>query len=416
MKIVNKMRFLKIIFILIILSFGVYFIPYKKIITSYQGQEAVHEHSEKGHEQSEHQSNSSKNHKEEKIVKLTKEQIDRFNIQTIKIDKANFQHRLTLPGQVTLNENTITHVVASIPGIVKEIFKGLGEETKIGDPLATLQSRDMAEAKSAYISAHKNLGLKKDLFEREEKLWAQKIKAEMQFIQTRNIYETAKIDLEEKKQKLLALGMTDEQILELPEQKTPLNIYTINAPIGGRIIERHITLGEVISGERQVFVIANLDTVWVELAIPSEDLQKIKKEQKVDLFGHHGETIQSGVIMYVSPVINEESRTGKAVIQMNNDTRVWHPGDFVTAQIIVSEKSSYLSLPKSVIQTISGEHYVFLKKDEENFEAKPIQIKGSDKGEFVEILSGIQEGNEIVSTNTFLLKAELGKSEAEHSH
>lgn len=60
--------------------------------------------------------------------------------------------------------------------------------------------------------------------------------------------------------------------------------------------------------------------------------------------------------------------------------------------------------------------YVFIKKGEGIFEAKPIQIKGSDKGEFIEVLSGVQEGEELVSANTFLLKAELGKSEAEHSH
>jgi cobalt-zinc-cadmium efflux system membrane fusion protein len=347
---------------------------------------------------------------------LDRVQAKRFDIQTIKINKTNFQTRLTLPGHVTLNENTITHVVASVPGVVKEIFKGLGEITKAGDPLATLQSRDMAEAKSAYISAHKDLALKKDLYEREEKLWKQQIKAETQFIQTRNIYENAKVDLEQKKQKLLAIGMPEEQILQLPEQKTPLNIYTIFAPIAGKIIERHITLGEIISGDRQVFVIANLETVWVNLAVPAEELQKIKKDQKVDLFGHQGETIETGVIMYVSPVINEESRTGKAIIQLDNTNQAWHPGDFITAQIVLTDTASYLSLPRPVIQTINGHPYVFKKQSDKIFEAKEIQLKGSDKGEFVEVLSGIQEGDEIVSTNTFLLKAELGKSEAEHSH
>lgn len=89
--------------------------------------------------------------------------------------------------------------------LLKKIYKGLGEAVKAGESLATLQSREMAEAKSTYISAHKNLELNSDLFERDEKLWKKNVKAEVQFIQARNIYENAKINLEQSKQKLLAL-------------------------------------------------------------------------------------------------------------------------------------------------------------------------------------------------------------------
>lgn len=407
----------------IVVGLSAYFISFDlKSVCKLFEQEEKHSHSGlkealPGGKHGDHGDLEEQNHHEEaKIVKLTQDQIKRFGIETLKINKSNFQHRLTLPGQVELNENTITHVVASVPGVVKEVYKGLGEATKVGEPLATLQSRDMAEAKSAYILAHKDLTLKQDLYEREEKLWKQGIKAETQFIQTRNTFENAKVDLEQKRQKLLALGMKEEKIQQLPEQKTPLNIYTIDSPIDGKIIERHITLGEVISEDKQVFVIANLDTVWIDLAVPAEDLQKVKKDQKVNLFGHQGETIQSGTIMYVSPVINDESRTGKAVIQMDNPNQTWHPGDFITAQVIISDQSGFLSLPKSVIQKMNEKPYVFIKKGEGIFEAKPIQIKGSDKGEFIEVLSGVQEGEELVSANTFLLKAELGKSEAEHSH
>lgn len=356
------------------------------------------------------------NHEEKKLIKLTNDQIKRFDIQTIILNKGHFQHRLTFPGQIALNENKITHVVASVSGTVKEIFKGLGEVTKSGEALATLQSRDMAEVKSSYISAYKNLVLQKDLFERDEKLWKQKIKAEVQFIQTRNNYENAKINLEQAKQKLLALSMTEAQIDKLPQQESPLNVYTIDSPIDGRIIERHITLGELISNDKQVFVIANLDTVWINLAIPAEELPKIKEEQKVDIFAHKGELVCSGSIMYVSPVINEESRTGRAVIQLDNPQHALHPGDFIKAQVVAAEDSALLSLPNSATQRIEGKIVVFVKTNEHSFEAKSINIKGSEKSEFVEVIDGLKEGDEVAIKNSFLLKAELLKSEAEHSH
>lgn len=95
-------------------------------------------HEEDKHEEH-HNSEEHNHHKEEKIIKLTQEQVKRFDIETFKIDKSNFEHHLTLPGQVVLNENTITHVVPSVPGVVKEIYKGLGEITRVGEPLAILQ-------------------------------------------------------------------------------------------------------------------------------------------------------------------------------------------------------------------------------------------------------------------------------------
>jgi len=415
----TRKRLIKVVLAAIVLGLSAYLISSNlKIICKLFGQEEKFSPPDfvKILPEEHNDSEEYNHHKEKKIIKLTQEQVKRFDIETFKINTSNFQHRLTLPGRVVLNENTITHVVPSVSGVVKEIYKGLGEVTKVGEPLAILQSRDMAEAKSAYISAHTDLALKQDLYGREEVLWKKGVKSETQFIQTRNTFENAKVHLEQTNQKLLALGMKEEEIQKLPEQKTPLNIYTIAAPIVGKIIERHISLGEVISEDKQVFVVANLDTVWIELAIPGEDLQKVQKDQTVNLLAHQGDAIQSGTIMYVSPVINDESRTGKAVIQMDNPNQTWHPGDFITAQIIISDQSGLLSLPQSVIQKINEQPHVFVKKGEGIFEARPVQIKGSDKGEFIEVFSGVQEGEEIVFRNTFLLKAELGKREAEHSH
>ncbi|MBA4118858.1 MAG: efflux RND transporter periplasmic adaptor subunit [Candidatus Puniceispirillum sp.] len=353
---------------------------------------------------------------EEKSITLSPDQIKRFDIQTMTLSKSHFQKRLTFPGQITLNENKVTHVVPTVPGTVKDIFKGLGDTVKLGESLATIQSREMAEAKSAYLSAHKNLSLQKDLYERDEKLLKQKVKAEVQFIQTRNLYENAKINLEQAKQKLLALSMTEEQINKLADQNTPLNLYTIDAPIDGKIIERHLTLGEVISNDGQVFVIANLDTVWVNLAISSEELPMIKKDQKVDIFAHGGQLICSGTIMYVSPVMSEESRTGRAIIELSNTERKLHPGDFIKAQIVVDETADLVSLPSSALQRDEQGLIVFKKTATDKFEPQRVSIKEENTGDFVEIVNGLSEGDEIVIKNSFLLKAELEKSEAEHSH
>lgn len=355
-------------------------------------------------------------HDEKMLITLDDQKISKLDIKTLKITASHHQKRITFPGQVSLNENSVIHVVASVPGVVTKVYKNLGEEVKAGEPLAVIQSREMAEAKSAYISVYKDLVLKKDLLEREEKLWKMKVKAETEFLKTRNAYETTKIDLEQKKQKLLALSMKESDIEKLPSQNIPLNLYTIEAPINGKVLERHTSLGEIINSDRQLFVVANLDEVWVNLSISAQDLPAIKQGQQVDLYAGNGMPPISSTLMYVSPVISEESRTGRAIVEIDNTQGTWHPGDFVSAQVILDEKSPLISIPATAVQKIKGNAYVFIKSGTAQFEAKKIIISGTENGQFIQIEEGLAEGDEIVITDTFLLKAELGKSEAEHSH
>ncbi|WP_010304423.1 efflux RND transporter periplasmic adaptor subunit [Candidatus Odyssella thessalonicensis] len=366
---------------------------------------------------SSHQEKSdNESHEEKMLITLDEQKMSKIDIKTLKLTASHHQKRITFPGQVSLNENTVIHVVASVPGVVTKVYKNLGEDVKAGETLAVIESREMAEAKSAYLSVYKDLILKKDLLEREEKLWKMKVKAETEFLKTRNIYETTKIDLEQKKQKLLALSMKEAEIENLPSQDTPLNLYTIEAPINGKILERHTSLGEIINSDRQLFVVANLDKVWVNISISAQDLPTIQKGQKVDLYASNNKVPTSATLMYVSPVINEESRTGRAIVEVDNTQGTWHPGDFVSAQVILDEKSPFLSVPSEAIQKIQGNSYVFLKSGNTQFEAKKIVISGTENEQFIQIKEGLKEGDEIAITNTFLLKAELGKSEAEHSH
>ncbi len=368
--------------------------------------EAKHEHAE-----------GEASHHEDMIVVLTPAQIKKYDIQTFTIDQGDFQQKLSFPSEVTLNENKVTHIVALVPGVVKDIYKNLGEAVKPNERLVSIQSREMAEAKAAYLAAFKDLELKMDLFKREEKLWDMKVKAEIEYIKVKNILETAKIQLEQTRQKLLALGMTEKEITQLPNEKGPLNLYYIDSPIDGVVIERHLTRGEVIDKDKQIYVLANLDTVWVTLAVGAKDLRKIRKGQKVTISSNNDEVVATSEIMYVSPMINEESRSGKAIVELDNVNNKWHPGDFVKTEIVIaSDKADVnLTIPVSAIQKINGEPYAFVRNDQ-GFIAKKLAMKASKNNDYIQVESGLTMGDEIAVTNTFLLKAELGKSEAEHSH
>ncbi|HRE33300.1 MAG TPA: efflux RND transporter periplasmic adaptor subunit, partial [Candidatus Berkiella sp.] len=115
--------------------------------------------------------------------------------------------KMSLPGEIVLNENKVTHVVAAVQGHVKDIYKNLGEPVEKGERLVSFQSREMAEIKAAYLAAYQEIQLKNEILKREEKLCKAHVKAEIEFAKTKIGVETAKIHLEQAKQKLLALGV-----------------------------------------------------------------------------------------------------------------------------------------------------------------------------------------------------------------
>lgn len=392
----------------VIISTGVGLVCANKSLTSKE------KHSEAGHQHAETEK-VDEHHDEVMSVNLSAQQIQKYDIQALKIDSSHFQQKLSIPGEVILNENNVTHVVASVPGIVKDIYKNLGESVEKGEHLVSIKSQEMAEAKASYLAAYKDIELKADLFKREEKLWNMRVRAEIEFLKIKNIVETARIQLEQAKQKLLALGITEEEIKKLPQEKGPLNLYYIDSPIKGTIIERHLTKGELIDKDKQIYVLADLNTVWVNLAVTAKDLHNIKKGQKVNITSHDDKANTISEVIYVSPMINEESRSGRAIVELDNSGDKWHPGDFIKAEIAIPGGTETLTIPMGAVQKINDESFVFVR-NAEGFLAKKVSTRDIKSNDVIQINEGLEIGDEIAITNAFLLKAELGKKEAEHSH
>ena len=124
--------------------------------------------------------------------------------------------------------------------------------------------------------------------------------------------------------------------------------------------------------------------------------------------------ISQAKIIYLSPIIQDETITAKAVAEMENSSGNWRPGSFVKVNIATENAYAPIVVPKEAIQEIEGKEFVFVRIPE-GFEKRQAQI-GVGDNENVEILSGLSAGEEYASSKTFLLKADLSKKEAEHEH
>jgi cobalt-zinc-cadmium efflux system membrane fusion protein len=217
------------------------------------------------------------------------------------------------------------------------------------------------------------------------------------------------------RQKLFALGLDQKEIAALPnEPEASLRRQEVRSPIAGRIAERKVDLGTAVGRdnlETELFVVMELDRVWVELTVNPVDLIAIKEGQGVSITTRGTTAKADGKVVFISPLLDKDTRSARVVAEIANSDGVWRPGSFVTAAIAIEEQSVQLAIPISAIQTIGGEQVVFVRTSE-GFEKRPVVLARGD-GRYAEVVSGLRAGETVAVVNSFALKAEFLKTEAE---
>jgi len=357
-------------------------------------------------------------HVDESVVQLSAVDAKRFGIEVDSAGTGRFDVHITVPGEIMVNADRLAHIVPRVGGIVQDVKKTLGDIVKKGEVMAVIESRDLADAKTVYLSSVERLELARSTFEREEKLWKGKISSEQDYLDARNVFAEARIEIRSAEQKLRALGFGQAYLDKLPEEpKEMLTSFEITAPFGGTVIQKHITLGELVKDDADAFVVADLDTVWVDLQVHQKDVGLVRKGQEVTISVQHGPATE-GVIDYVDPVLNKNTRTALVRVVLDNSSSQLRPGTFITAEVLVDSLGSGLVVDKDIIQDVDNTSCVFVQNGH-GFEARPVTVGWSNKSK-VEIVSGLKAGEKVVTQNSFRLKAELektaGASCVGHSH
>lgn len=209
------------------------------------------------------------------------------------------------------------------------------------------------------------------------------------------------------------------ELLAKIQSNESLSSYDVKASLSGVIIEKDASRGEFVDSESPVFVIASLGTVWVNFAVFPKDLRRIQVGSPVEIQSTETETSQKGTVDYIRPTMTESTRTALARVVLINRNAQWFPGMFVRVVIRLDSETLPLTVPRESVILIANENYVFVKstsaEGDEGFEVRPVQT-GRSNSETVEILSGVRAGEEVAARRTFILKAEMGKDAAEHSH
>jgi cobalt-zinc-cadmium efflux system membrane fusion protein len=349
------------------------------------------------------------------LVKLSAADIEAAGIELAAVQSGMIARRIIVPGTIRAPGDRIAHVAVRLSGIVAELRKNVGDPVAAGEILAILESREVANAKSEYLAARVTNELQQEMLNRDTALSERKVIADQQLLRSRNVAANAKIANDIARQKLFALGLTEKEIAGLQNvPEASLRRQEIRSPIAGRVLERKAELGVVVGRdnlETELFVVADLDRTWAELAVSPEEVTLVRVDQIVSVSARGIKDKAEGKVIYVSPIVDRATHKVHVVAEINNKDGIWRPGFFVSAAIVFDKQSVPMSVPVGAVQTMDGRPVAFVRTAE-GFQKRQIVLGQSDD-QAIEVVSGLRLGETIAASNTFLIKAEMLKGAGE---
>lgn len=359
---------------------------------------------------------------EEEHVELSPEALQTIELETAPVALEPLAAAIQATGEIKPNAYRLAHVSPRIAGKAIEVSGVLGQAVEPGQNLALLDSLELGERKSAFLQARSNLNVARRNYDREERLFEDKISSEREYLAARSEFERSEAAYQAAREALHLVGLAKQDIDAIQwetEGGQKLSYFPLVAPFAGTIIERHITIGELISPEDKPFTIADLGTVWVLLDVYEKDLAHLREGApvRVTVDAYPGEKF-AGKVLYVSRQVDPATRTIEARIEVDNEDGRLRPGMFARAAIGsagVDAKDS-LVVPRDAVQRVREETVVFVPEEDGGFEPRKVEL-GREANEKVEILSGLSAGERVVTNGAFYLKSTLLKEEMSgHDH
>ncbi len=203
------------------------------------------------------------------------------------------------------------------------------------------------------------------------------------------------------------------QLLATIESNESLQVYEVKSPTDGIVLERDTSAGDV-AGDAALFKIADLSNVWAEFHVFPKDLGHVQEGLPVRVHTLDDDREFQANIELMLPTADRLSQTVLAIVVLDNPQGQWRPGMTVEGDVIVKERQAAVVVESSALQTLEDKQVVFVQKGE-TYEARPVEV-GLAGNQVVEILSGLNPGEVYVADGSFIIKADIGKESAEHSH
>lgn len=344
--------------------------------------------------------NEASHEEEEGEVTLTAAQIRAAGVDVVQVMRSG-GGALALPATIEGDPQGVQIVSAAIGGRVVALTRNLGQSIGRGQTLAVVESREAASLNAEIEAARARLALADSNYQREQRLFRERVSPEQDLIAARTAATEARI----------ALRLAQQQVAAAGGGGGALNRISIASPLSGQVVGRSVTLGQTVAADAELFRVADLSRVSARLALTPTDAGRIRPGAQIEILS--GDRRSVARIDFVSPIFDEATRLATVIAVIDNRAGQWRVGEPVTASIrLPGGTTASVLVPAKAIQNVEGRPTVFVRTAH-GFKAAPVTL-GSASGDNMVVTSGLKGNEQVASNGSFTLKAELGKGEASH--
>lgn len=329
-------------------------------------------------------------------VTLSARQIADAGIEVARPTVGGVAGAIELPALVQGDPQGVQVVSATIGGRLVALTRNLGQSVRQGDPLAVIESREAASLKAEVEAARARAALAQSNLRREQRLFAERVSPEQDLVAARTAATEANI----------ALRLAQQQLGATGGGGGALNRIAMRSPISGQVIARPAVLGQTVDANAELYRVANLSRVTIAASVSPADAGRIRPGTRVEVTAAGRR--QEGRVSFVSPALDESTRLVQVIATLVNGGGTWRVGEPVTASFMLPATGDRsIAVPSTAVQSVENRTVVFVRTPN-GFRAVPVTA-GRRNGDQVIISSGLTGQERIATTNSFTLKAELGK-------
>lgn len=354
---------------------------------------------------------SEEGHAEEGEIQLTSQQMVEQGLKVAVASTGLVEKLTTLPGKLVVNTDQQAHISPNFSGYIEQVNVALGQSVQKGQTLAVLILPELIDQQANLRMAQANLDLARKDYQREQQLWSQGISAKQDYQRAENAYRQAQITVQSSQARLNALGASGNNN----------GRFLIKAPISGVISKKDIVVGENVQLADQLFVIENLKDLWLEFNLPNTSNIHLQAGQILNFKTNGSDQNYQAKVQTLNP--QADLQTGRLQVRAKVTTQadVLRPNVLVNVFVTDAQAKTALRVQKKALQQVEGKPVVFVIESEEkglvHLKAQPIEVGvSSQDGQWLEVISGLTEGQKYIADGSFLLKSELEKDEAGHGH
>jgi len=295
--------------------------------------------------------------------------------------------------ELSFNQNKLAQIAAPVSGIVQSVDVDLGDKVEEKQTVAKLWSAAIAEAVAKAVLSHQTL-------DRERKLRADRVTSQAALQEAEAAHRVAC-------QHLRTLGFTEEQIDAMGDKPQEQVLMEVRAPFAGEIVERTAVRGALVEVGKPLFTLVDHSTVWAMLQVPEATLARVKAGQAVELrVDSLPGKLFNGKLTWIAPAVDDRTRMARARAEFANPDRLLKDKMFATARILTRQSEAALLVPASAIQHVEGKPFVFVKLNEDLFDARAVRLGARSDGQ-QEVLLGVEPQDQIAVTHAFAIKSAM---------